>query len=134
MQLPGGVSLRGVPFRVIGRDADGRPLVLEIEPPGTPLSGRGVWVLFADEDAIRRPGQVGQVDAAAALVRARAALAELRMCTWEAHHDIGALNEEEHTAAVEAYTTIDRTLTKLAELERLAEEAKAAKAKEETPE
>lgn len=126
VQLPGGVSLRGVPFEVIGRDGDGRPVAFTISPPGTLLAGRGVWVLFADEDAIRRPGQVGQVDAAATLKSACVALAALRMCTWEAHHDAGVLSTGEHTAVVEAYATIERTLATLIDLERRAEDAKAA--------
>lgn len=49
VQLPGGVRLSGVAFKVVGYDADGRPLTFEIMPPGE----RGTCVLYADEAWIR---------------------------------------------------------------------------------
>jgi len=51
VQLPGGIRLNAVPFKVIECDADGRPLKFEILPPGE----RGEWWLFANEEQIRAP-------------------------------------------------------------------------------
>lgn len=53
VQLPGGVRLTMVPFRVVEYSADGSPRLFEILPPGTEIKGPGLWGLFADETAIR---------------------------------------------------------------------------------
>jgi hypothetical protein len=52
VQLPGGIKLNAVPFKVIERDDEGRPLKFEILPPGE----RGEWMLFAHEPSIRSKG------------------------------------------------------------------------------
>lgn len=52
VQLPGGVRLSGVPFRVTEYAEDGTPKIFEILPQGA-STGRGIWTLFADEEAIR---------------------------------------------------------------------------------
>jgi len=60
VQLPGGIKLQAVAFEIIEYDAEGRPLTFQIRPNDTPPRP-GVWRLFADDTAIRRPGQ--QLDA-----------------------------------------------------------------------
>lgn len=55
VQLPGGVRLQAVPFRVTAYGDDGSPLVFEIVPKGGSIEGAGVWWLFADEQSIRSP-------------------------------------------------------------------------------
>jgi hypothetical protein len=57
INLPGGVRLQGLSFAVRELDAEGRPKLLELLPPGTPFGGVGRWTLWADEAAIRAPGQ-----------------------------------------------------------------------------
>lgn len=54
VQLPGGVKLSAVPFRVVERHADGSPRLFELMPRGAEIKGEGVWALFADEESIRR--------------------------------------------------------------------------------
>lgn len=53
IQLPKGVRLTGVLFRVTELDADGRPRMFELLSPDAPATGKGLWTLFADERAIR---------------------------------------------------------------------------------
>jgi hypothetical protein len=56
VQLPGGVRLEALPFRVIEHNADGSPRIFELMPPGTQVSGvDGMWALFAHEASIRKP-------------------------------------------------------------------------------
>lgn len=52
VQLPGGVLLKALPFKIVERDADGRPKLFELLPPGE----KGTCALFADEEWIRSPG------------------------------------------------------------------------------
>lgn len=56
VQLPGGVTLKGVPFRILTYDDAGAPLTFEMLPRGD-TSNERVWTLYADEEAIRKPGQ-----------------------------------------------------------------------------
>lgn len=55
VQLPGGVRLTAVPFRIASYDDEGRPLTFEIQPPGTamPPAENGGLMLFADEAWLR---------------------------------------------------------------------------------
>lgn len=53
VQLPGGIRLSAVPFRVVEHNDDGTPKLFELMPPGTESKGEGMWALFADEDSIR---------------------------------------------------------------------------------
>ena len=54
VQLPGGIKLQAIPFKVIKRDEAGRPIVFQIMPAGTPLGNDDeMWALFADEASIR---------------------------------------------------------------------------------
>lgn len=55
VQLPGGIRLSGVPFRVVEYNEDGSPKVFELVAKGAKADGRGVWILFADDTAIRTP-------------------------------------------------------------------------------
>ena len=57
VQLPGGITLRGVPFKVVDYNLDGSPKTFEILPRNvdTDRVEKPVWWLFADEDAIRTP-------------------------------------------------------------------------------
>lgn len=54
VQLPGGVRLQGVPFRIVERHDDGSPRLFEIMPSGTKVEGPDLCVLFANEEWIRR--------------------------------------------------------------------------------
>ncbi len=55
VQLPGGVRLRGVPFRIT-RDVDGSPLSFELLPSNfTPVKQDDWCVLFCSEEWIRSP-------------------------------------------------------------------------------
>lgn len=53
VQLPGGVRLSAVPFRIVERHEDGSPKLFELMPPGTEIS-EGMWALFADEQRLRK--------------------------------------------------------------------------------
>lgn len=55
VQLPGGIRLSAIPFRVVERNADGSPKLFEICPPGTAVEGvRDMWTLYADAVSIRK--------------------------------------------------------------------------------
>jgi hypothetical protein len=56
IQLPGGRTLRAVPFKIIERDADGRAIKFEILPRGSNIVKADHCVLFAEESEIRAPG------------------------------------------------------------------------------
>jgi hypothetical protein len=56
VQLPGGVKLKGLPFKIVEYHPDGRPKTFELLEPGQiDLKAEGSCFLFADEDWIRRP-------------------------------------------------------------------------------
>lgn len=55
VQLPGGVRLSGVPFKIAEYHDDGRPKLFEILERGDEYSGDGACVLFANESWIRSP-------------------------------------------------------------------------------
>ncbi len=52
VQLPGGIRLTGVPFRIVAYNDDGSPKTFEIMPKNVAKSD---CVLFADEKWIRSP-------------------------------------------------------------------------------
>lgn len=56
VQLPGGIRLDGIKFRITGYDEEGRPKTFEILSPGDE-STEGVWTLYAVEALIRKPNQ-----------------------------------------------------------------------------
>lgn len=57
VQLPGGVVLKGMPFKIVAYNADGSPKLFELQPPGPgfDITADGACVLFADETWIRTP-------------------------------------------------------------------------------
>lgn len=54
VQLPGGIKLTGVRFKAVEFNDDGSRKLFEIQPPDAPPMADG-WVLFANEDEIRKP-------------------------------------------------------------------------------
>ena len=60
VQLPGGVMLKGMPFKVVEYNPDGSPKLFELQPPGESFdikqaaTGDGTCVLFAQEKLLRR--------------------------------------------------------------------------------
>jgi hypothetical protein len=57
VQLPGGVVLKGLPFRIVEYNADGSPRLFELQPAGAPfdIAEDGTCVLFAREELLRNP-------------------------------------------------------------------------------
>jgi hypothetical protein len=57
VQLPGGLVLKGMPFKIVAYNADGSPKLFELQPHGGPFDIKedGACVLFAREDWIRKP-------------------------------------------------------------------------------
>lgn len=53
VQLPGGIKIQGLPFRITERHEDGRPKTFELLPSGE----KGDCILFADESWIRSPSK-----------------------------------------------------------------------------
>ncbi len=56
VQLPGGVRLNAVPFKIVEYNEDGTPKLFELLP-AVPDDTREVWFLFADEKALRAARQ-----------------------------------------------------------------------------
>ena len=60
VQLPGGIKLEALPFRVLEYNEDGSPKTFELLPRGSVDRGKGgvgIWWLFASEAEIRKRGQ-----------------------------------------------------------------------------
>lgn len=56
VQLPGGIQLKGLHFKIVEHNPDGTPRLFELRPSGEqPPPGPGRCILFADEEWIRRP-------------------------------------------------------------------------------
>jgi hypothetical protein len=56
IQLPGGVTLKAMPFKIVSYNDDGTPRAFELQPPGPhDMAADGACVLFAREDWIRSP-------------------------------------------------------------------------------
>lgn len=57
VQLPGGIVLKGLPFKIVAYNPDGSPKTFELQPPGPgfDIKADGACVLFADEDLLRNP-------------------------------------------------------------------------------
>ena len=56
VQLPGGIVLKGLPFKIVAYNPDGSPKTFELQPPGPhDLKAEGACVLFAREDLLRNP-------------------------------------------------------------------------------
>lgn len=56
VQLPGGVVLKGMPFRIVEYHPDGSPKLFELQPEGPfDVTEDGTCVLFAREELLRNP-------------------------------------------------------------------------------
>jgi hypothetical protein len=56
VNLPGGIKLQGMPFKIVEYNRDGSPRLFELQPPGPhDLSVDGACVLFAREELLRNP-------------------------------------------------------------------------------
>lgn len=57
VQLPGGIILKGLPFKIVEYNPDGSPKLFELQPPGPgfDIKAEGTCVLFAREELLRNP-------------------------------------------------------------------------------
>ena len=57
VQLPGGLVLKGLPFKIVEYHPDGSPKLFELQPsgPGFDIKADGACVLFAHEELLRSP-------------------------------------------------------------------------------
>jgi len=57
VQLPGGITLKGMPFKIVEYNPDGTPKLFELQPHGGPFDIKtdGACVLFAREELLRSP-------------------------------------------------------------------------------
>lgn len=56
VQLPGGVQLKAMPFKIVEYNLDGTPKLFELQPAGPHDMSKGdACVLFAQEEWIRSP-------------------------------------------------------------------------------
>ena len=62
VQLPGGVTLKGIPFKIVEYHPDGTPKLFELQPAAAPfdIKDNGACVLFAREDIVRKPWRDGK--------------------------------------------------------------------------
>jgi hypothetical protein len=56
VQLPGGIVLKGLPFKIVEYNPDGTPKLFELQPAGPhDIKADGAFVLFAREELLRSP-------------------------------------------------------------------------------
>lgn len=57
IQLPKGVVLKGLPFKIVAYNPDGSPKLFELQPPGPPKADAfaGECILFGREELLRNP-------------------------------------------------------------------------------
>lgn len=62
VQLPGGIMLKGVPFKIVEYNPDGTPRLFELQPAGATFDIKedGACVLFAREEIVRSPWRDGK--------------------------------------------------------------------------
>ena len=64
VQLPGGIVLKGMPFKIVEYNPDGTPKLFELQPAGAAFDIKtdGACVLFAQEELLRNswPGKATQ--------------------------------------------------------------------------
>lgn len=62
VQLPGGIMLKGMPFKIVAYNPDGSPKLFELLPFGAAfdIKDNGACVLFARETVVRKPWQDGK--------------------------------------------------------------------------
>lgn len=57
LQLPGGILLKGLPFKIVAYNDDGTPKLFELQPTNAPfdITQESTCVLFAREELLRAP-------------------------------------------------------------------------------
>ena len=61
VQLPGGIVLKGLPFKIVAYNDDGTPKLFELQPVGShDLKEKHSCVLFAWEELMRTPWKDGK--------------------------------------------------------------------------
>jgi hypothetical protein len=57
VQLPGGIVLKAMPFKIVEYNPDGSPRLFELQPPGPSfdIKEAGTCMLFAREELLRNP-------------------------------------------------------------------------------
>ena len=57
VQLPGGLVLKGMPFKIVEYHPDGTPKLFELQPPSSrfDIKEEDTCVLFAREEVLRSP-------------------------------------------------------------------------------
>jgi hypothetical protein len=62
VQLPGGILLKGMPFKIVAYNDDGTPKLLELQLAQAPfdIKDDSTCVLFAREEIMRRPWNNGK--------------------------------------------------------------------------
>lgn len=57
VQLPGGITLKALPFKIVAYHPDGTPKLFELQPASTPfdIKQHSTCVLFAREELLRSP-------------------------------------------------------------------------------
>lgn len=62
VQLPGGISLKGMPFKIVEYHPDGTPKLFELLPASAPfdIKQESTCVLFASERLLRSPWPKGR--------------------------------------------------------------------------
>ena len=56
LQLPGGIVIKAMPFKIVAYNDDGTPKLFELQPRGPhDMGADGACVLFAHEEWIRAP-------------------------------------------------------------------------------
>lgn len=59
LQLPGGLVLKGMPFKIVEYHPDGSPKLFELQPANSKfdITADDACVLFAREEVVRQPWQ-----------------------------------------------------------------------------
>jgi len=62
VQLPGGIVLKSIPFRIVEYHADGTPKLFELQPANAPfdIKEKSTCMLFAREEIMRQPWNDGK--------------------------------------------------------------------------
>jgi len=57
VQLPGGIVLKGMPFKIVEYNPDGTPKLFELQPSDAAfdIKAEGACILFAREELLRSP-------------------------------------------------------------------------------
>lgn len=62
VQLPGGILLKGMPFKIVAYNNDGTPKLFELQPANAAFDIKqdSTCVLFAREEIVRQPWRDGK--------------------------------------------------------------------------